>query len=79
MTGLRKKKTEQKTMINYFKRLVISNSPESSKRFIGLLGCVSLIISMFIFHTDAVFYSVTILSGSALAITGLESIFKKGE
>lgn len=66
-------------MIEYFKKLINSKSPDSSKRFIGLLGCFSLIISMFIFHTDAVFYSVTILSGSALAITGLESIFKKGE
>ena len=64
-------------MIEYFKKLASSNSPESSKRFVGLIGCVSLIVAMFIFHTDAIFYSVTILSGSALAITGLESIFKK--
>jgi len=66
-------------MIEYFKNLTNSESPESSKRFIGLVGCLSLIVSMFIFHTDAIFYSVTILSGSALAITGLESIFKKSE
>ena len=64
-------------MINYFKKLVNSKGPESSKRFIGLIGCLSLIVSMFIFHTDAVFYCVTLLSGSALAITGLESIFNK--
>jgi hypothetical protein len=66
-------------MIRYLKKLACSDSPESSKRFVGLIGCFSLIIAMFIFHTDAIFYSVTILSGSSLAITGLESIFKKGE
>lgn len=64
-------------MIEYFKKLMNSKSPESSKRFIGITGCLSLIVSMFIFHTDAVFYSVTILSGSALAITGLECVFNK--
>ena len=64
-------------MIEFLLSLLDSNNTTSSKRFVGLLGCVSLIASMFIFHTDAVFYSVTILSGSALAITGLEAIFNK--
>lgn len=57
--------------------LLDSQNTTSSKRFVGLTGCISLIISMFIFHTDAIFYSVTLLSGSALAITGLEAIFNK--
>ena len=64
-------------MKEFLLSLLDSNNTTSSKRFVGLLGCVSLIASMFIFHTDAVFYSVTILSGSALAITGLEAIFNK--
>lgn len=64
-------------MKEFLLSLLDSNNTTSSKRFVGLLGCISLIISMFIFHTDAVFYSVTILSGSALTITGLEAIFNK--
>lgn len=64
-------------MKQFLLSLLDSNNTTSSKRFVGLLGCISLIISMFIYHTDTIFYCVTILSGSALAITGLESIFKK--
>jgi len=64
-------------MKEFLLSLLDSNNTTSSKRFVGLVGCISLIVSMFIYHTDIIFYCVTILSGSALAITGLESIFNK--
>ena len=64
-------------MKKFLLSLLDSSNTTSSKRFVGLIGCISLIVSMFIYHTDTVFYCVTILSGSALAITGLESIFNK--
>lgn len=66
-------------MKEFLLSLLDSNNTTSSKRFVGLIGSISLIVSMFIFHTDTIFYCVTILSGSALAITGLEKIFNKKE
>jgi hypothetical protein len=64
-------------MIKFIKSLLNSQDPTSSKRFIGLTGALSLIIGMFIYHTDLFVQSVLILSLGALAITGAESIFKK--
>ena len=64
-------------MIEFFKNLLNADSPTSSKRFIGLIGGVSLITAMFIYHTDILIESVLIMSLGALTITGAENIFKK--
>jgi len=63
--------------INYFKSLLNSESPNSSKRFIGILSSLSLIIAMFIFHTDILVEAVAALAGAALTATAFENIFKK--
>lgn len=49
----------------------------SSKRFVGILGGLSLIIYMFIFPSEYSNSSVLIMSLGALGITGLEMIFSK--
>ena len=64
-------------MIQFFKNLLNADSPTSSKRFIGLIGGLSLIFAMFIYHTDILIQSVLIMSLGALTITGAEKIFKK--
>jgi len=64
-------------MINYFKSLLNSESPDSSKRFIGIISSISLIVAMFIFHTDILIQAVTALAGTALTATAFEKIFKK--
>jgi len=64
-------------MINYFKSLLSSESNNSSKRFIGLISSISLIVAMFIFNTDILVQAVTALAGTALTATAFEKIFKK--
>jgi hypothetical protein len=49
----------------------------SSKRFIGIIGGLSLIAYQFIHPSDAANNSVLIMSLGALGITGFEAIFKK--
>jgi hypothetical protein len=66
-----------KKMIDYLKSLLSSQSPNSSKRFIGLLSALSLIVAMFIFNTDILVQAVTALAGAALTASAFEKIFKK--
>jgi uncharacterized membrane protein len=49
----------------------------SSKRFVGVLGALSLIVYMFIHPSEYSNSSVLIMSLGALGITGFEAIFKK--
>lgn len=51
----------------------------SSKRFVGIVGALSLVVFMFIHPTEWSNSSVLIMSLGALGITGLEQIFKKGK
>ena len=53
------------------------NKVWSSKRFIGIVGGLSLIVYMFIFPSEYSNSSVLIMSLGALGITGFEAIFKK--
>lgn len=53
------------------------NGQLSSKRVIGVLGGLCLMIALFIERTDALVWSVALLSGGALGITTVEKIFKK--
>jgi len=64
-------------MINFLKSLFNSESNNSSKRFIGLISSVSLIVAMFIYNTDILVQAVTALAGTALTATAFEKIFKK--
>jgi hypothetical protein len=49
----------------------------SSKRFVGILGGLSLIIFMYIYPSEYSNSAVLIMSLGALGITGFESIFSK--
>lgn len=53
------------------------NGNYSSKRFIGILGGLSLISYMFIYPSEYSNSAVLIMSLGALGITGFEAIFKK--
>lgn len=64
-------------MISFLKSLFSSESNNSSKRFIGLISSVSLIVAMFIYNTDILVQAVTALAGTALTATAFEKIFKK--
>jgi hypothetical protein len=64
-------------MIKFILNILKSDTPESSKRLVGVLGSISLIISMLIWHTDTLVNSVLVLSLGALGITAVEKIFKK--
>jgi len=67
----------KRKMINFLKSLFNSESNNSSKRFIGLISSVSLIVAMFIYNTDILVQAVTALAGTALTATAFEKIFKK--
>jgi len=64
-------------MIKFILNILKSNTAESSKRLVGVLGSISLIISMLIWHTDTLVNSVLVLSLGSLGITAVEKIFKK--
>jgi hypothetical protein len=64
-------------MIKFILNILKSDTPESSKRLVGVLGSISLIISMLIWHTDTLVNAVLVLSLGALGITAVEKIFKK--
>jgi len=64
-------------MIEFLKSLLNTQDPNSSKRFIGVISSLSLIVAMFIFHTDILVEAVTALAGTALTATAFEKIFKK--
>ena len=62
-------------MKTFFNNLLLSHDPTSSKRFVGLVGAMSLVISMFIYNSDILINSVLTMSLGALTITGIEKIF----
>ena len=64
-------------MIKFILNILKSDTAESSKRLVGVLGSISLIISMLIWHTDTLVNAVLVLSLGALGITAFEKIFKK--
>jgi ABC-type enterobactin transport system permease subunit len=64
-------------MINFFKSLLNSKTPNSSKRFIGLVSSLSLIVVMFMYHTDLMVQAVAALAGACVTATAFENIFKK--
>lgn len=66
-----------KKMTKFFISLLNPQDPNSSKRFIGILSSISLIVAMFIFHTDILVEAVAALAGAALTATAFENIFKK--
>lgn len=65
-------------MKEFFKKIFYDehNNP-SSKRFVGILGGLSLIVFMFTFPSEYSNSSVLIMSLGALGISGLEQIFSK--
>lgn len=55
------------------------NGVISSKRFVGVIGALSLVVFMFIHPTEWSNSSVLLMSLGSLGITGIETIFKKGK
>jgi uncharacterized membrane protein len=55
------------------------NGVISSKRFVGVIGALSLIVYSFIYPSEYANSSVLLMSLGSLGITGLESIFKKNK
>lgn len=64
-------------MIKFLANIIKSDTPESSKRLVGVVGSLSLITCMFIYHTDTLVNAVLILSLGALGISAVEKIMKK--
>ena len=68
----------RKYLQQIFEGLFKSETGEwSSKRFVGILGGLSLIVFMFAYPSEYSNSSVLIMSLGALGITGLEQIFSK--
>jgi hypothetical protein len=65
-------------MIEFIKKVLSDeNGIPSSKRLIGLMGGISLIAIMFIYHNDTSIDAVLVMTLGALGISGAVSIFKK--
>lgn len=62
---------------NFFKSLLNPDDANSSKRFIGLLSSISLIVVMFVHHTDTMVQAVAALAGACIAGSVFENIFKR--
>jgi hypothetical protein len=64
-------------IIKFFKSLLNPDDPNSSKRFIGLVSSISLIVAMFMFHTDMLVQAVAALAGACVTASAFENIFKR--
>ena len=65
-------------MINFIKKVLSDeNEIPSSKRILGVMGGISLIAVMFIYHNDTSIDAVLVMTLGALGISGAVSIFKK--
>jgi hypothetical protein len=64
-------------MIKFLTNILKSDTPESSKRLVGVLGSISLIISMLIYQTDTLVNAVLVLSLGSLSITVVDKIINK--
>ena len=71
-------------MKEFFKSLLSSDSPTSSKRFVGLLSIITCIILAFIatyknggITPEFIYNGLLLFASGAFAITGMETIFKK--
>jgi hypothetical protein len=64
-------------MIKFLTNILKSDTPESSKRLVGVLGSISLIVSMLIYQTDTLVNAVLVLSLGSLSITVVDKIINK--
>lgn len=64
-------------MIEYFKKFCEFENNPSSKRLIGLIAGVALVVYMFIYPSQGANESVLILALGSLGITSIEKIWKK--
>jgi hypothetical protein len=64
-------------MIKFLTNILKSDTPESSKRLVGVLCSISLIISMLIYQTDTLVNAVLVLSLGSLSITVVDKIVNK--
>lgn len=61
-------------MKQFFKKLMDSGDPTSSKRFVGLLGSISLIVVMCVERNEFSVNAVLILCLGCFAINGAEKV-----
>lgn len=66
-------------MITYFQNLIKYNGNPSSKRFVGIIASLALIVYMFIIPSDAANNSVLILALGAMGISGFEKFIPTKE
>lgn len=64
-------------MKEFFLKILSKNDDLSSKRLIGVLASISLIVYLFINPSDSANNSVLILALGSLGISGFEAIFSK--
>ncbi len=64
-------------LLEFIRRVLSSGETPSSKRVVGVIAGVSLIVFMFVWHTELSVNLVFYLACTALGITSLEKIFKK--
>jgi hypothetical protein len=64
-------------MIKFLTNILKSDTTESSKRLVGVLGSISLIVSMLIYQTDTLVNAVLVLSLGSLSITVVDKIINK--
>jgi hypothetical protein len=66
-----------KKLIDFIKKIISDDAGEpSSKRTVGLLASIALIVYMFIYPSNEANNSVLILAISGLGLTTLDKIFK---
>lgn len=72
-------------MINYLKKIIRSDTPESSKRFIGIVSfiCVAFLSFLGTFTKyqcpEYMYNALCLISGGGLGLTVIEKIFDKKE
>lgn len=66
-------------MIKFLTNLISFNGNPSSKRFVGIVASLALIVYMFIWPSAGANDSVLILALGALGITSAEKIWKKSD
>jgi lipoprotein signal peptidase len=70
-------------MINYLKKIIRSDTPESSKRFIGIISfiCVAFLSILGTFTKyqcpEYMYNALCLISGGGLGLTVIEKIFQK--
>lgn len=64
-------------MFDYIKQFFEIDTNPSSKRLVGIIAAIALVVYMFIYPSEGSNNSVLILALGSLGITSIEKIWKK--